>query len=316
MKFKVIGQLFFILTLLLPTYSFGTDKDSIIIQGKYTSRQRVTKIALYAYTNKYPLSEKEVGVNQNFRIALPDSIEPGVYFLENSEGKHTKVDFIVNGKEKNIVLELNSSKFNNYPKIIESVENKIWYDYLTSSVPQIKRLEGLFEYFSNFQDQIFNRRLVKVYQKERNNYYKNFKRFVSNNSNTIAGILVLNEPYYFSNLRKKPIKRDFIRRDFFWEGIDTANPTLINSPLYRSHIEEYLSYVDDNKRHHPFTDEEKQKELRNSITVIIQQFSKNYFTKQFVIEYLMQNKLIKDNTVLIDFINNYSLQNDLIIESN
>lgn len=308
MKLIGICKFYWFFTILISTLSYATDSDSIVIKGSFNSDKLVSKLALYAYTSNLPLLEKKVTNNQNFRLALPATIAPGVYYLVYNIKNSPKVNIIINGVEKNIVLELKQSNYKNYPIIIESNENKKWYDYLTISQPQIERLESLFEYFSNFQDQIYNKQLVSVYQKERNKYYKNWSNFIRNNTNTLAGILVLNEPYYFSNLRKKPVMRDFLRRAFFWEGIDTNNSKLINTQLYTKLINNYLLYVDDIKLHHPFTEEEKQIELKKSVVEIIKQFSKNSSTKQFAIECIKQHKLIKTNKILLDFVNNFYQQ--------
>jgi hypothetical protein len=290
---------FFIVSTVYPS-----EKDSIVVKGKFVFNKSVTSIALCAYTNDKPIKEESV-VEQKFEFVVPATIEPGVYYLKYVNGRESNIDVIISGKEKIIELELVPGNYKNYPKVIESFENSLWYNYLKGSQPKIERLQSLFQHFSNFQEQIFNKQIVNVYQKERRNYYKNWERFISDNKNSLTGKLVMNEPYYFSDLSKDPIKRDFLRRDYFWEGIDTNNPDLINGPLYRRLILSYFEYVENNSIHHPFTNEEKIYEYKKSIVVVLNKFSKNFKTKEFAIKYLMQLDAINTNTELINYVTNY-----------
>lgn len=138
--------------------------------------------------------------------------------------------------------------------------------------------------YPNFSDQFSGKQILKIYQKERRNYYKIFSDFIKNNSTTWAGLLVANKPCYFSDLKKKPVPRDFIRINYYWEDIDTFNLCLINSPVYIEHINSFLSKiisqtVSDNSL-------SKEYKLKEAVGVVIKRFSNNVITKKFAIECL------------------------------
>lgn len=116
----------------------------------------------------------------------------------------------------------------------------------------------------------------------------------------MAGLLVANTPYYFSDLSAKPLVRDFIRLDFYWEDIDTSNLELINTPLYGEHIETYLKKVI--KKSDKENEVVKDYELKKAIDVVIEKFSKTIITKRFAIEYL---KVFFRKSVRKDSILNY-----------
>jgi hypothetical protein len=279
-------------------------QDSIIIKGSFLGDFKTTKVSLFAYNKKQPIIEKNV-YGKNFLISLPDNIAPGVYSLRYLNEESSLTEIIIDNNEKLISYELKKGNFFYHPLPVfkESKINQKWIEYIKETQDRVGRLNSLFSFFTEFQAQLDNK-ILRYYQKERRQYYKIFSKFIKDNSSNWAGLIVANTPYYFSDLRKKPVIRDFLRHEYFWVDIDTNNPKLINSPLYINHINNYLSYVDDVTKHHPFTQEERQKELKKCIDVILDKFSKNVQTKQFAFEYLLQVFTSKNNIELIEYINN------------
>ncbi|WP_310594486.1 hypothetical protein [Flavobacterium sp.] len=173
-----------------------------------------------------------------------------------------------------------------YPDFIVSVENKKWYDYLKNVNPRVEQLNSLFNYLANFSNQAAGKKIIKIYQKERRKYYVLFSEFIRVNDTTWPGLMVVNTPYYFSDLKKKPVIRDFIRLNFYWEGIDTSNPQLINTPVFCEHIERYLNRIIErvNKHNSGF----KEYEIKKAIDTVIERFSGTDITKRYAIECLKE----------------------------
>jgi hypothetical protein len=159
----------------------------------------------------------------------------------------------------------------------------------------------MFEFLSTYPEVDIYKMVLKRYSKERISYYKTFNFFINQNKSSWTGYMVANRPFYFSNLNKTPILRDFIRHEFYWEGIDTNNPKLINSPLYGSHIDAYLTNAD-LIRYSPFSVEDKQHELKKSTDVILKIFSKNEQTKQFAKGYLVNKFRLEKNDELLEYV--------------
>jgi hypothetical protein len=290
----------------ISTFGF-VKQDSIIIKGVFLGDFKILKVSLFASNKKEPIIEKNIS-GKNFSLSLPDIIEPGVYSLHYLNEESIVTEIIIDNNEKLISYELKKGNFfyHPFPVFKESKINQKWIEYINETQVRVDRLNSLFSFFTEFPTQLDNK-ILRYYQKERRQYYKIFSKFIKDNSSNWAGLIVTNNPYYFSNLRKKPVVRDFLRQEYFWVDIDTSNPKLINSPLYINHIKNYLNYVDDVSKHYPFTQEERQKELKKCIDVILDKFSKNVQTKKFAYEYLFQVFTLENNKELFDYIiNKYS----------
>lgn len=284
MKFKLclLGTFFYSL------FSFGyIMQDSIVIKGSFLGNSKILKVGLYSYLQDLPIIQEDVSGNL-FTLSVPNDIVPGVYYIKYTNEENLKTDIIIDGVEKNISYELKQGNFfyNPFPVFHQSNVNIKWYQYLRETQIRVDRLKYLFDFFANFSSQLDNK-VLRYYQKERRQYYKLYSKFINNNSSNWAGLIVANNPHYFSNLNKKPVIRDFLRQDYFWEDIDTTNPKLINSFLYEQHINSYLSYINDLSKHHPFNESEKQIRYKKSSDIILDKFSKNSQTYMFAKKLLL-----------------------------
>lgn|GEM_PF-4791199 len=270
------------------THATTITNDSIKIQGKFLKGNQFFNGSLWQFGVKKTEIVKFEIKNGVFSFSLSPSIDPGVYRLQFDESNEKPyVDLIVDGIEKNIVFEIYLYNIEIFPVFQESIQNRRWYTYLKNTNNGVRRLGGLFNYLTDFHDTLIDRLVIKTYSLERDKYYVEFSKFIHDNKNSWCGLLVKNRPYYFSNLKKAPVPRDFIRKNFFWEDIDTNNPNLINSPLYVELINIYLDkfYINPVEN---YTDTLKEYNLKKGIDVLLEKFSKNTFTKKFITEYLQE----------------------------
>jgi hypothetical protein len=285
MKFKQ-NHIILIVLFILNSYSvFSNTIDSIKVEGKLLiMKSQFVRGNVYQFSTKKNIKSFKIE-NGMFSIKLPVSVEPGVYRVFYEEEKSEPyTDIIIDGKEQLISLELKYLGNGSYPNFIVSVENKKWYDYLNDTNSRLERLTHLFDYLANFSGHPSGKQIQKIYQKERHKYYQLFNDFISDNDTTWAGLLVANTPYYFSDLNKQPVIRDFIRLNFYWEDIDTSNPNLINTPVFVEHIATYLNRVIEqaNKHNSGF----KEYDFKKAIDVVIDRFSRTDITKRYAIECL------------------------------
>jgi thiol-disulfide isomerase/thioredoxin len=278
-----------ILLLLLFSCFFTQAQDSIVIQGKLEHNTRFAKVVI----KKFGIGIFDIAAvpikEGSFSIKAPINLEAGVYRLHYSQDNLNEyVDVIINGKEKNISfsLDLLEAPEIRKPFFNASLENQNWYTYQSQSQVQLQKIEALkssLSLYPNTTDKIVLQIKNAVLQ-EQLNYKKQESVFIKNNPNSWAILMVQNNPYYFTNPKEDWRIQDFDRRTHFWEGIDTNNPKLINSPLYTNHILNYLKYYMNPEMH--FSEDEMNEGFKKSVDTIMQRFGSNYDTKKFALQYL------------------------------
>lgn len=304
-KLKIKLNIFlFLIILFFSSSSIAHEEDSIRVQIELLQNKSLTSGWLEKYDSvKSKLLEFKI-INNRFSFALPSTTIPGVYRLHlDMTNDRPYVDIIIDGNEPKILCSLRIHRDETYPIFHESRENKNWYDYLTKAKMMIYRLDMLFDYLSNFHTKGYrtDSTVTKAYQNERKRYYLLFNEFIEANKNNWSGLLVKNRPYYYSDLYNEPIERDFIRKDFFWEGIDTNSNKLIHTPLYEELINTFLDkyYLNPIET---FTPEQKEFNFRKAILILINKFSSNVSTKYYIKEFLKKYVIELNRPDLVSFI--------------
>lgn len=290
-------RLIYIFLVFFTINSYSLTLDSIVCKFSFSNIMGVKKVSI----NSYKLNQTVVSgftSNNSIQFNLDSSFEPGVYFLI-CDGR-TLFDFIVDGKEREIDFSIKTFRKEDLPVVLKSNQNKIWYDYLLKTKPLIKDLDKLTNLLASYPTQPVYNKVKSIYSKRRKQYYKMFDSFVNDYQNSLAGLLVANFPYYYSNLNQEPTLKDFLRMDFYWEGIDTSNPILLNSPIYINHIDNYLNLIETVYQEPLNFSKNSQEPLQKSIKVIIDKFSGSEMTKQFALlhisKYLTKKNILDLNS--------------------
>lgn len=290
-------RLIYIFLVFFTINSYSLTLDSIVCKFSFSNIMGVKKVSI----NSYKLNQTVVSgftSNNSIQFNLDSSFEPGVYFLI-CDGR-TLFDFIVDGKEREIDFSIKTFRKEDLPVVLKSNQNKIWYDYLVKTKPLIKDLDKLTNLLASYPTQPVYNKVKSIYSKRRKQYYKMFDSFVNDYQNSLAGLLVANFPYYYSNLNQEPTLKDFLRMDFYWEGIDTSNPILLNSPIYINHIDNYLNLIETVYQEPLNFSKNSQEPLQKSIKVIIDKFSGSEMTKQFALlhisKYLTKKNILDLNS--------------------
>lgn len=279
-----------VILLLIATLSFAqTPQDSIVISGHLQGNTKFTKVLV----KKYGIGSKDIAaipIKDNvFSIAAPAETEAGVYRLQYSQSSLSEyVDIIINGREKNIVFTLDVSQpiESRLPVFSNSEENQKWYNYLKESqlpIQKINMLQQLLVQYPTQKDKVL-KSIKKTIDKEKREYDKMFQKFCEANTNTWAGAMVQNKPYYFGNTNQEFKQFEKERQAQFWKGIDTTDPKLINTPIYTELILKYVQYYMNPQN--PMTEEEVTKGFMASVDTIVNKFGGNETTKSFAISYL------------------------------
>jgi thiol-disulfide isomerase/thioredoxin len=96
--------------------------------------------------------------------------------------------------------------------------------------------------------------------------------------------MVQNQAVYFTNPFDHPQLQDYYRQEHFWDGVDTTNPKLTNTPLYSELIINYLQYYLGSDR--GFSDDQIVEELTKCVDTILQKFGGHPITQRFALKFL------------------------------
>jgi len=283
-KIKQIGL--FIILFFAACHSVAA-QDSIRISGLLKGNTRFAKVVVKKFgVGAFDIAAVPI-LKEHFSIGAPLSIEPGVYrfqYSQVSQGEY--VDVIVNGKEKEISFTLDVSGTKREPVFTQSEENKNWYGWKQTASVKMQKIALLQQLVANYPDTTASvfRTVSRAATKQIKDFKTDYDRFLRQHTGSWAGAMVSNVPYYFTRPRDLPQLQDYYRKKNFWKGIDTSNPTLINSPLYTDLILAYLRYYMNPEMQ--FSEAEMNEGFKNSVDTIMQKFGGNEQTRTFALKYM------------------------------
>jgi thiol-disulfide isomerase/thioredoxin len=275
------------LILLSVTVSGAMAQDSIRISGWLKGNTRFAKVVVKKFgVGVFDIAAVSVK-DEKFSIVAPAGIEPGVYRFQYSQSNLSEyVDIIIDGREKEIDFKLDVSQDKRVPVFTQSFENKNWYRWKQVAGNRLLKIDLLQQLLAQYPDitEAVYRIVARATNKEITDFKKEFNLFVRNNHDTWAGAMVENTPSYFTRPRDLPQLQDYYRKCNYWKGVNTANPTLIKTPLYTELILGYLRYYMNPGMQ--FSETEMNDGLKNSVDTVMKRFGGNEQTRQFALKYL------------------------------
>lgn len=284
---KVLYQVVLLLFFSVATTNAGCAQDSITVKGQFKGNTKYAKVLMKKYdAGVFPIGAAKID-RDSFTLILPHDIEPGIYRFVYAQAEGEKyLDVVINGKEKAITFTINANEENAAPVFTASDENQKWYKYKSETDAQFLRIDLLNQFINAYPNT--NSKIVSAaleeWKEEKELYWKNFEAYKNSMKGTLAYEMVINRPYYFTTPTEDPRIQDYEKREHFWDGFNTNNPQLINTPLYTEHILNYLLYwMNPNMN---FSAEEKTNGFKQSVDIVIRNFSGNDKTLEFAYKYL------------------------------
>jgi len=277
--------------------------DSITIKGRLIGNQRFSSVTVQQYSKNLEAITKAPISGEQFTLNLSEPTLPGMYRLVYSLEDNTKyVDIIVTGSERHISFNLNINGGNQTPVFTESDANRAYYDFKKETANLLSKIYAVDYFIGDYPDS--NDAVVKMMLKQstilKGLYTDMRSKFLGKNGNNLIGKLVLNTPVYFSNPLDLAGIQNYYRRLHFWDGIDTNDPTLINTPVYNDLILQYLSYHM-NKEMKLDSDEMTQGFIKSTDTVM-KKFGVSAETRMYACNYLRHGFSEISQTKVIDYL--------------
>jgi len=280
-------KFFLFIQILIFNFSFANKKnDSIIISGVL---ERNTKFAVVTF-NRFSIGEQTISKasikDNKFRFALSTDIPKGIYRLRFSQTEIDKyLDIIIDDEsEINFRLDITREPFE--PMFSKSNQNRDWAEYNKNVSYLITPLFILADFLNVYKLDKENvyKEAESTYSQKRKAIEKLRETFVKLHRNNYIGNYITNNPFWFSNPKEDIILQKFYQRNHIWDNVDTANPALLNSPLYSEKIFNFIKYYLDPELHFP--KEQSTEGFKKSVDEIMKLFGENPQTGNFAMEYL------------------------------
>lgn len=268
--------------LLFNSFVFANENFTII--GNFKGIGNNSNVTLLAYNyGDFPISQCFINSN-TCELVLPNTTKNGVYKIIINQLLQSKCsnlsytfDLIVDSTEKKIEFLFDPTQ-SHFPKIIESKINLNLYNFLILESYRLKTIDELssskWKTKTNnnlLKDEIYDLNIAKL-------------QFISDDFNRWSTMMVKNSIYDFE-LENTP-------QSEYWKPFDTANPQLINSPIYQNLILKYIITYYKNA---------SVENYKKGYEEVIQQFSSNPDTKKWVVKYVIVGLKELGNEELINY---------------
>lgn len=242
------------------------------------------------------------------KYEFPENAHSGVYRVDMGKTPYQRVmdestqqlNFIFNNE--NMVFKTDFKEPVKKLEIIQSVENKIWYDFLSKDEilwQEINRLKKELDYYWSVGDSakaIDKATDFNTLQMERDQFVKNS---VQQSEGLLVSAIIKNQRKPILDGYLTPEERNETFKSEFFKMLDFSDERLIQSSVYTDNVFEYLvSY-----NHPEFSEEQREKEYVKAVDVVLSSVNKNEHVYLFLREYLIHGFEVLQLQKVIDYIN-------------
>ncbi len=272
---------FFCLFILITFSICNTNAQEYTIEGIIEEYPEQTIYIADFYGDQHKIIDS-TGINENgFFTFLFDEDKPaGIYRIIMKNNNF--FDIIFNKENVRIITKANDPVQN--LEIINSIENKLYYDYLNK--------KGLISYKIDLIQPV-----VRYYPDE-DNYYKITKeKFIfiqndlndyidsitSNHPNLFVTEIIKNEKEPFLNPDYSPFEQNMYSRVHYFDDVDFSDTTLLRSDVFSSKILGYLSLYQNNN----LTKDQLENRFIQAVDTILKKTRVNQQVFEFTLNYLI-----------------------------
>jgi thiol-disulfide isomerase/thioredoxin len=242
-------------------------------------------------------------------FSFPDNTQTGMYKIipETSLSQSRRnvplksLDVIFNSE--NISLKTVYPWLQDSLVILESKENKLYYDFLKQENAMQKKLELLQPLLAQYPyDDDFYGSVIKRYnslQKDKNSL---IQQTCTDHKGSIAASLIAMQKSPFLDANLPETERQAFYKQHYFDELDYSDENLIYSNAYTRSLIKYIMLCRDAK----LSQAELEKEFMRAVDVILSRINKNPEVYDFLLNYLMEGfELLKLENVLKYIADNY-----------
>lgn len=296
--------------ILIANVSLAAQPHDVTVQITHQPRQKIILGSIKG--DKFMPIDTIQSVNNPAKFELPKSLSTSVYRIILGQTTYANVmhqppqqlDFIVNNED--VVLKTDFNAPLDSLKVIQSEENKVWFEFLSKEKIYREKLRYA-EIDLDYQEKLHHQPSGKSAQVPGpNNQLKDSKQsyeaavtrynqlqkehaalinsIVQEHPNLFASRLIAmyREPFLDGHLAAAQRKKVF--QDEYFKQLDFTDTTLINSPIYTQRAFHYLmSYAQKG-----LSRSTQEKEFMKAVDVILAHVSQNPKVYQLILDYLVR----------------------------
>lgn len=304
MKIQIRNLITVTLILFITHFGFSQTYSIAVIVKEQPAQQ--IKLGLLKGDNVLPL-DSSLAENGLVRFELPKDALSGMYRLNFGQTKSARVlnedpqmlDFIFN--QENIVMETNFESPQKSARVIESQENKVWFNFnkkmsfVDSDIKLLEKEVNLYWKRDEKDKAITAANQFNQFQLERDLL---ITQIAKENSELLVSqfILASKTPLLDGYLTEEERRKEF--QNQFFNALTFNNEALIYSQVYTDKIFEFLVSFNDKS----YTADEREKAYKKAVDMVLNNTSENKIVKTFITEYLIYGFKLLEMENIISYI--------------
>lgn len=295
-------NIFLILVLIISNIELIAQPNNITIQS---ANQPNTEIILGSIKgDKFTPIDTTQSVNNTIQFNLPANTATGIFRIILGQTRIAQImneppqqiDFIYYNENINLTTDFKHPE--DSLKVIQSIENKVWHDFIKKEKVlqnQLQLTEKELDYYQDKNDVVNTTKSITQYNRLQKERSELIQQTIQQNPNLYASklIKIYQEPFLDGNLNRQ--QRDQLFKSTYFNNLDFNDETLMNSDVYTKTVFKYLmSYAQ-----RGLSQEQQEQEFKNAIDVIISHTNQNEKVYEFILDYLVSGfeKLGLDNLI-------------------
>ncbi|MFH1160241.1 MAG: redoxin domain-containing protein [bacterium] len=259
----------------------GKAQPAFMLQGKIGNLPQKTLYLLNFYGEKNSVVDStRTDADGTFSFSLPSSLAPGMYRL--NWGKDKFIDLVFN--RENIRLQTQAEYPGDSLRILESVENLLYYPYLAldrTNQMKLELLQPVLDYYP--QQDPFYFQAAAEYEAIQEEQETRLDSLQEGNpgSYAIRIFALYRTPYLPASLPPK-LRLTYLKQHYF-DRLNFNDSALLRSNAWANKAISYLALYSDNR----FTQKQLEAEFIKAVTLMLNAASVNPEVFKFLLDYLV-----------------------------
>lgn len=305
-----MNKIILLFLLMSPLLAAGEDYQAKIRTQNLPAESKPILVKIYN-GSLYVVDSLATVKNDTILFRIPDNTQPGMLrailglstYAKYSGGQPTAIDFLFNNED--IELDLDFEKPIESIKVIQSKENRIYFDFLTTDALFFKKIGLLIQVVTNYPEQDdFYRKALEYYKKYHVQRNKLIDKTYSQNTKSLAGRIINTKKMPFIEGNTTPALRDSLFKMHLLETMALDDTTLLYTNVYTDKVYQFIQM----HMKRDASPRENEAGIIRALDVLIPKLDANPTTQQAVLQFLINGFEMNNLEEVLAHISTHYLQ--------